>query len=307
MRKIILGLVAAAAIATPLAVATSAQAAGTIPVPANPLSALVCNTLPVLPAAPEGVSWSAVTDHRALNGKVGVTATTQSGYTFANGTTTKAYAAQACLFGVPTVENGVPNYGAYANGVWKVGSKVTLESGTEFLTHGGTTSAGPPVRYRLVFTPNAGFTLPETLPGDGFKVGGSAVFHVYVVVPNEIQLTGDPERDAHQPARRVRHRAHRGRRGAYYATQIKVTVINDTNVDKNFPRIRYADLQDGNRVWVERAIFTDGVPTEVVSRRTRQDPHPRRLARRGRLWRRRPGRPGARPRVQRLLDPPAAP
>ncbi len=85
---------------------------GTIPVPANPLSAPVCNVLPVLPAALTGVNWSAVTDHRALNGKVGVTATAQPGYAFANGATTKAYAAQACLFGVPTVVNGAPVYGA---------------------------------------------------------------------------------------------------------------------------------------------------------------------------------------------------
>ena len=40
--------------------------------------------------------------------------------------------------------------------------------------------SGPVTRYRLVFTPNAGFTLPDTLPGDGFKVDGSAVFHVYL-------------------------------------------------------------------------------------------------------------------------------
>ncbi len=69
------------------------------------------------------------------------------------------------------------------NGTWKVGSKVTLASGDEFLTHGGTDQSGPVTRYRLVFTPNAGFTLPDTLPGDGFKVGTSAVFHVYLPAP----------------------------------------------------------------------------------------------------------------------------
>ena len=185
MRKILLGLAAAAAVATPLAVTTSAQAADPIPVPvpANPLSAsaLVCNVLPLLPDAPEGVDWSAVTDHRALNGKVGVTATPESGYVFANGATSKAYAAQACLFGQPNVANGVPVYGAYANGVWKLGSKVTLTSGDEFQTHGGTDTSGLVTRYRLVFTPAAGFSLPTTLPDGGFKVGGSAVFHVYEI------------------------------------------------------------------------------------------------------------------------------
>ena len=40
-----------------------------------------------------------------------------------------------------------------------------------------------------MFTPNAGFTLPATLPGDGFKVGASAVFHVYVSVPYEVRFS----------------------------------------------------------------------------------------------------------------------
>jgi hypothetical protein len=176
--------VAAAAIASPLAVASSAQAADGPVVPANPLSAPVCNTLPVLPTAPAGVTWSTITDHRALNGKVGVSATPTAGGTFSNGATSKAYAAQACLFGAPTVAvdgTGVPQYGASANGTWKVGSKVNLPSGAEATTHGGTNATGPVTRYRLVFTPNAGFTLPADLPGDGFKVGTSAVFHVYVI------------------------------------------------------------------------------------------------------------------------------
>ena len=76
--------------------------------------------------------------------------------------------------------NGVVDFGDHHNGTWKVGSKVTLTSGNEFLTHGGTDQSGPVTRYRLVFTPNAGFTLPDTLPGDGFKVGSSAVYHVYL-------------------------------------------------------------------------------------------------------------------------------
>ena len=28
--------------------------------------------------------------------------------------------------------------------------------------------------------------------------------------------------------------------------------------------MRYADVQDGDRVWIERAIFTDGQPGNVV-------------------------------------------
>ncbi|WP_243077131.1 hypothetical protein [Microbacterium sp. SS28] len=49
----------------------------------------------------------------------------------------------------------------------------------------------------------------------------------------------------------------------YWSTQVAVTVTNDTAADREF-RIRYADQQDGNRVWVERAIFTDGQPGNVV-------------------------------------------
>ena len=51
--------------------------------------------------------------------------------------------------------------------------------------------------------------------------------------------------------------------GTYWATQVKVTVINDTDTDREF-RVRYVDVQDGDRVWVERAIFTDGQPGNVV-------------------------------------------
>ena len=45
----------------------------------------------------------------------------------------------SCAFDVPTVVDGVPQYGASSNGTWKLGSKVTLTSGSEFQTHGGTT------------------------------------------------------------------------------------------------------------------------------------------------------------------------
>jgi hypothetical protein len=262
-KKIILGLVASATLAGPLA--TSAQASdssATVPVPANPLSAPVCNVLPVLPAAPTGVQWSAVTDHRALNGKVGVTATPAPGYAFPNGVTTKAYAAPACLFGVPTVVNGVPVYGASANGVWKVGSKVTLESGSEFQTHGGTDSSGPIARYRLVFTPNAGFTLPNTLPGDGFKVGSSAVYHVYVSVPYEVRFSDTSGKHINLPdVFDIEHTAYP--EGTYWATKVRVNVINDTNTAREF-RIRYNDVQDGDRVWVQGTRFTDGLPNNVV-------------------------------------------
>ena len=87
-------------------------------------------------------------------------------------------------FTVPTVTgsgtNGVVDFGDSHNGTWKVGSKVPLSSGDEFLTHGGTELSGPVTRYRLVFTPKDGFVLPDTLPGDGFKVGSSAVYLVYL-------------------------------------------------------------------------------------------------------------------------------
>ena len=49
----------------------------------------------------------------------------------------------------------------------------------------------------------------------------------------------------------------------YYSTQIKVLVFNDTNVAKNI-HLMYADQQDGNRVWIERVRYTDGLPGDVV-------------------------------------------
>ena len=39
--------------------------------------------------------------------------------------------------------------------------------------------------------------------------------------------------------------------GTYWSTQVQVTVTNDTDTDREF-RVRYADVQDGDRVWVER-------------------------------------------------------
>ncbi|MEU7906271.1 fibronectin type III domain-containing protein [Actinoplanes sp. NPDC049118] len=51
--------------------------------------------------------------------------------------------------------------------------------------------------------------------------------------------------------------------GTYWSTQVAVTVTNDTATAREF-RVRYQDVQDGDRVWVERAIFTDGQPGNVV-------------------------------------------
>jgi hypothetical protein len=91
----------------------------------------------------------------------------------------------ALSFVQPTVSDaGVVDFGASTCGTWKVGSKVTLDSGTEFQTHGGSALSGPVTRYRLVFTPDANHSLPTTLPGEGgTKVSGSAVYLVYKAVP----------------------------------------------------------------------------------------------------------------------------
>ena len=48
-----------------------------------------------------------------------------------------------------------------------------------------------------------------------------------------------------------------------YPTQIKMLVFSDTDVARNI-HLMYADQQDGNRVWIERGIYTDGLPGEVV-------------------------------------------
>ena len=51
--------------------------------------------------------------------------------------------------------------------------------------------------------------------------------------------------------------------GTYWATKVRLTIINDTNTDQEF-RIRYVDVQDGDRVWVQGTRFTDGLPNNVV-------------------------------------------
>ena len=51
--------------------------------------------------------------------------------------------------------------------------------------------------------------------------------------------------------------------GTYWATKVSLTIVNDTNTDQEF-RIRYADVQDGDRVWVQGTRFTDGLPNNVV-------------------------------------------
>ncbi len=74
----------------------------------------------------------------------------------------------AVSYGVPTVTglgaDGVVNFGASTCGTWKVGSKTALTSGAEFHTHGGTPARVRVTRYRLVFTPDAGSTLPDHHP-----------------------------------------------------------------------------------------------------------------------------------------------
>ena len=68
------------------------------------------------------------------------------------------------------------DFGPFFNGTWKISSVVFSE---DFQTHDGVDGA---TRYRLVFTPAAGFTLPadNVLPEGFFNVGTSAVYLAYV-------------------------------------------------------------------------------------------------------------------------------
>jgi hypothetical protein len=117
---------------------------------------------------------------RAMAGQFWIGYVPDAGYVAANAGQWHIDFQFACDFGVPSVVAGTPQYGTFEHGTWKVGSKVTLADGSEFQTHGGTDVTGPITRFRLVFTPDAGYTLPATLPGDGVKVSGSAVYLVYV-------------------------------------------------------------------------------------------------------------------------------
>ncbi|WP_430868326.1 hypothetical protein [Demequina aurantiaca] len=66
-----------------------------VPTPPRPAFVDPCglnNWVVTVPANTDEVTWGAVQDNIALNGKVGVTATATAGYVFDNGNTTKAYA-----------------------------------------------------------------------------------------------------------------------------------------------------------------------------------------------------------------------
>ena len=112
------------------------------------------------------------------NGTADITYVTEAGYAFADGTTSKTVTVNEKYttdFKAPTVsDSGVVNFGPYFNGTWKVSSVVFSN---DFQTHDGVNGA---TRYRLVFTPAAGFSLPGELPEGFFKVGTSAVYLAYV-------------------------------------------------------------------------------------------------------------------------------
>ena len=121
------------------------------------------------------------------------------------------------------------------------------------------------------------------------------MFHVYVSVPYEVRFSDTSGKHINLPdVFDIEHTEYP--EGTYWSTKVKVTVINDTNTDREF-RIRYADVQDGDRVWVERAIFTDGLPEQRRPGELQPPPGDRRLAQRG-LRRGRARRPDAGLRVR---------
>ena len=49
----------------------------------------------------------------------------------------------------------------------------------------------------------------------------------------------------------------------YYSTQVRVAIINDTDLDKSVG-VRYVDQQDGDRVWIERGVFENWTNSTTI-------------------------------------------
>ena len=90
-------------------------------------------------------------------------------------------------------------------------------------------------------TTNPGYVFPGGLTSKVFAATPDNTGYVFYsqIVGHHINLPDafDIERD--------RESAGHG----YWSTKVSLTIVNDTNTDQEF-RIRYADQQDGNRVWV---------------------------------------------------------
>src|SRR3954452_8071832 len=100
MKKTLISALAAISLAgiALVGLSSAASAAETVvPLPANPLVGSCIDLASFVAPPATGVVWSAVVDHKDLNGKVGVSATPAPGFQFANGVASKAYAAtQQC-------------------------------------------------------------------------------------------------------------------------------------------------------------------------------------------------------------------
>ena len=144
-----------------------------IPLPANPLTGLNGISQNMTVPTPEGTAkytFSPVVNHVALNGKIGTTVTTNPGYVFANGVTSKVFAA--------TPDN----------------------SGYVFLSD-----------------PSRHINLPD-------------VFDISIME-------------------------------GLWSTKVAVTIVNDTAAAGNF---QYELVQEDGLVWVTNDTFTDGQPGNVI-------------------------------------------
>jgi hypothetical protein len=262
MRKTFLGLAVIAAIATPLALASTAEAAVSSATDCVPVKAAPATThveYKYVPAANGKAStyWS--------TSDAGATITVANIKYNRDGNKTRliidvpAVDAVTCSVTLPEHLAGEGTYTVvvpYVRGVDTFLYGVQGYDEHVAITQDVTVTKAMAGQFWIGHTAQDGYVIanPDT-----------AQWHIdfqFATAPNEVKLSDPSGLHIDLPdVFDIKHTDYPA--GTYWSTQVGVTVTNDTATDQEF-RVRYADQQDGNRVWVERAIFTDGQPGNVV-------------------------------------------
>ena len=259
MKKLVLGLVATAAIATPLVAATSAQAATTTST--DPVCMPVLEKAAVAevnhieykykPAVGNGhIKWSTAN----------VPTTYFDGVAYIrDGVKTQTVIDSPAVAAVDGVNCEIPLPANPLTGLKGISPNtvVPTPAGTARYTFS-------PVVNHIALNGKIGTTV-TTKPGYVFP--GGLTSKVFAATPDNTgyvfysQMVGH-----HVNLPDVFDIEHAGEfaEGTYWATKVPLTIVNDTNTDQEF-RIRNDEVQDGGRVWVQGTRFTDGLPNNVVS------------------------------------------
>jgi len=259
MRKILLGLVASAAIATPLLAGTPAHAVTTTStdpacVPVAEVFAADAKThieyKYKLAVGNGHIKWS--TENVPTRDFDGVAYVRDGNKTQTIIDTPAVQAVDGVTCQIPLPANPLKGL----NGI-SPNMKVPTPAGTEKYTFS-------PVVNHIAMNGKIGTTV-TTKPGYVFP--GGLTSKVFAATPDNTgyvfysQMVGH-----HINLPDVFDIEHAGEfaEGTYWATKVSLTVVNDTDTDREF-RIRYVDVQDGDRVWVQGTRFTDGLPNNVVA------------------------------------------